>query len=231
MSQPSLYQKLVNSPIGVRMAPFILFLILTSGQGQFGDSSAFWLYLIKTVVGIGLIVWMWPRVKEMRWNFSWEAIAVGILVYVLWVGLDPYFPHLSDFGGGDKEDAFVWNPHALFGQGTALAWLFIVVRIFGMTVVVPPLEEVFYRSTIYRYIVQPHFDKIPLGQMHWGAFLGTSALFGLAHNEWLSGILCGLLYQWLVIRKNRLGDAITAHAITNFLLGIHVATRGAWQFW
>ncbi|HAO68293.1 MAG TPA: CAAX prenyl protease-related protein [Verrucomicrobiales bacterium] len=231
MSQPSLYQKLVNSPMGVRMAPFILFLILTSGQGQFGDSSAFWLYLIKSVVGIGLIAWMWPRVKEMRWHFSWEAIAVGILVYVLWVGLDPYFPHLSDFGGGDKEDAFVWNPHALFGQGTALAWLFIVVRILGMTVVVPPLEEVFYRSTIYRYIVQPHFDKIPLGQMHWGAFLGTSALFGLAHNEWLSGILCGLLYQCLVIRKNRLGDAITAHAITNFLLGIHVATRGAWQFW
>jgi len=67
--------------------------------------------------------------------------------------------------------------------------------------------------------------------MHWGAFLGTSALFGLAHNEWLSGILCGLLYQWLVIRKNRLGDAITAHAITNFLLGSHVAIRGAWQFW
>ena len=100
-----------------------------------------------------------------------------------------------------------------------------------MTVVVPPLEEVFYRSTIYRYIVQPHFDKIPLGQMHLGAFLGTSALFGLAHNEWLSGLLCGLLYQWLVIRKNRLGDAITAHAITNFLLGSHVAIRGAWQFW
>ncbi len=213
------------------MAPFILFLILTSGQGQFGDSSAFWLYLIKSVVGIGLIAWMWPRVKEMRWNFSWEAIAVGILVYALWVGLDPYFPHLSDFGGGGKEDAFVWNPHALFGQGTALAWLFVVVRIFGMTVVVPPLEEVFYRSTIYRYIVQAHFDKIPLGQMHWGAFLGTSALFGLAHNEWLSGILCGLLYQWLVIRKNRLGDAITAHAITNFLLGSHVAIQGAWQFW
>jgi len=40
-----------------------------------------------------------------------------------------------------------------------------------------------------------------------------------------------LLYQWLVIRKNRLGDAITAHAITNFLLGSHVAIQGAWQFW
>jgi hypothetical protein len=34
-----------------------------------------------------------------------------------------------------------------------------------------------------------------------------------------------------VLRKNQLGDAMTAHAITNFLLGIWVVTRGAWQFW
>jgi len=73
-------------------------------------------------------------------------------------------------------------------------------------------------------------NQAPLGQFHLKAFIATSLLFGLAHNEWLSGILCGVLYQWLVIRKKRLGDAITAHAITNFLLGTYVVTRGAWQF-
>lgn len=230
MSQPSLYQKLKNSPLAVRGAPFILFLILTSGQGQFGDASAYWLYLIKTIVGIGLIAWMWPLVREMRWNLSWEAVVVGVGVCVLWVGLDPFFPHLSDFGDQENKVDFIWNPHVLFGEGTAMAWLFIVVRIFGMSVVVPPLEEVFYRSTVYRFIIRPDFEKAPLGQFHLKALIATSLLFGLAHNEWLSGILCGLLYQWLVIRKQRLGDAITAHAITNFLLGTYVVARGAWQF-
>lgn len=59
----------------------------------------------------------------------------------------------------------------------------------------------------------------------------TSLLFGLVHYEWLAGILCGLAYQWLVISKNRLGDAMTAHAITNFILGIYIVWRGAWGFW
>ena len=62
-------------------------------------------------------------------------------------------------------------------------------------------------------------------------FLATALIFGLAHNEWLAGILCGAAYQWLVLRKNRLGDALTAHAITNFLLGAWVVWRGAWNFW
>jgi len=34
-----------------------------------------------------------------------------------------------------------------------------------------------------------------------------------------------------VLRKNRLGDAMTAHAITNFLLGAWIVWRGAWHFW
>jgi membrane protease YdiL (CAAX protease family) len=53
----------------------------------------------------------------------------------------------------------------------------------------------------------------------------------LAHNEWRAGIFCGAAFQWLVLRKGRLGDAMTAHAITNFLLGVWIVGRGAWQFW
>jgi CAAX protease family protein len=50
-------------------------------------------------------------------------------------------------------------------------------------------------------------------------------------DRWVAGIFCGLVYQWLVIRKGRLGDAMAAHAITNFLLGLWVIWRPAWNFW
>jgi len=50
-------------------------------------------------------------------------------------------------------------------------------------------------------------------------------------DRWIPGILCGLAFQGLVVRKNRLGDAMTAHAITNFLLGIWIVWRHAWTFW
>jgi CAAX prenyl protease-like protein len=73
---------------------------------------------------------------------------------------------------------------------------------------------------------------MPLRQFHPTSFIVVSAIFGLLHYEWLAGIICGMAYQGLVIRKNRLGDAMTAHAITNFLLGVWVVWKGgsAWKF-
>jgi len=40
-----------------------------------------------------------------------------------------------------------------------------------------------------------------------------------------------MAFQWLVLRKNRLGDAMTAHAITNFLLGVWIVWKQDWHFW
>ena len=208
----------------VRVAPFVIFLLLTFCQGKFGAASAYWFYLAKTLVAVWLIWEMRPLVSEMRWAISWEAIVVGIGVFILWVGIDPYYPKFL------KSGVF-WNPHSQFGPNSALAWLMIVVRILGSTLVVPPLEEVFYRSFLYRYFARPDFLSIPLNRFLPFPFFATAIVFGLSHFQWLAGILCGMAYQWLVLRKNRLGDAMTAHAITNFLLGIWVAWQGAWQFW
>src|SRR5580658_2069898 len=76
-----------RSPAIARALPFVIFVLLTSGQGLLGVSSAYWLYLIKTFVGLWLIFEMWPFVAEMRWAFSWEAIVVGIAVFAVWVGV------------------------------------------------------------------------------------------------------------------------------------------------
>ena len=65
-----------------RVAPFVIFLALTFCQGQFGAASAYWFYLAKTLVGVWLIWEMRPLVSEMRWAFSWEAVVVGIGVFV-----------------------------------------------------------------------------------------------------------------------------------------------------
>ncbi len=212
------------SPALARALPFFIFAGLTSLQGVFGDESRYWIYLLKTCAGIGLLWWVRPWVSEMKWAFSWEAVAVGVGVFILWVGLDGFYPKLGSAGA-------VWNPQAAFGDHSGLATLFIAVRILGATLVVPPLEEVFYRSLAYRWLQQADFLTIPLGKFLTKPFLITAILFGFSHYEWLAGILCGLLYQGLVCWKKRLGDAMTAHAITNCLLGIWVIWRGAWNFW
>jgi len=210
------------SPLLVRVAPFVIFLALTFCQGQFGEASRYWFYLAKTLAGAWLI---------------WEAVVVGVAVFAVWVGISVDWTMQNSLwarlglthplGAAPKA----WNPNAQFGEGSALAWLIIVTRIAGSTFIVPPLEEVFYRSFLYRYIAKVDFQSVPLNQFLPWPFLATAAVFGFSHNEWLAGILCGAAYQWLVIRKNRLGDAMTAHAITNCLLGLWVVWRGAWHFW
>jgi CAAX prenyl protease-like protein len=208
------------------VAPFVVFVALTTLQGYFGEASRYWLYLVKTLIGAWMVWEMRPFVEEMRWKISWEALVVGVGIFGVWVGFDGHYPRLSNL-----DDAG-WNPNKEFGQGSAAAWSYIALRILGSSIVVPPLEEVFYRSFLYRYFVNLKFLTMPLNQYHALSFFVTSILFGLVHpDRWLAGIVCGLAYQWLVLRKNRLGDAMTAHAITNFLLGIWVVWRGAWNFW
>jgi membrane protease YdiL (CAAX protease family) len=237
-----------SSPVAARGAPFVIFAALTFGQGQLGEASRYWIYLGKTLAGIWLIWEMRPYVAEIRWAFSWEAVVVGIGVFALWVGItgswttqDTLWPKFVWFhnllvkirlaSNAPAAPATLWNPLAQFGQNSGLAWLFIVTRVLGSTLVVPPLEEAFYRSFLYRYIANQNFLSVSLNRFLPGPFVATALVFGLSHNEWISGILCGAAYQWLVIRKNRLGDAMTAHAITNFLLGLWVVSRGAWNFW
>ena len=232
-----LRQPFATSPLLVRVAPFFLFLTLTFGQGQFGEASRYWFYLAKTLAGVWLICEMRPFVLEMRWAMSWEAVVVGIGVFAVWVGIsgdwttqDSLWIKLG-LSHSPATPPKMWNPGEQFGAGSALAWLMVGTRILGSTFVVPPLEEVFYRSFLYRYIVKSDFLSIPPGHFDLRAFLVVGVVFGVSHFEWLPGILCAFAYQWLVVRKGRLGDAITAHAITNFLLALWVIFRPAYYFW
>jgi CAAX prenyl protease-like protein len=220
-----LREKMAGSPEFARVAPYFVFVLVGGLASVLDNDAPFWGYALKTAVGAWL-VWEMRRVaEEVRWAFSWEAVVIGVAVFAVWVGLDGLYPRLANPGEG-------WNPQKQYGAESFLAWFYIVVRIVGSSVVVPPIEEAMFRSFLYRYLVKLDFRAMPLNQYHGLSFLVTSAIFGLLHpDRWLAGILCGLAYQWLVLRKNRLGDAMTAHAITNFLLGVWVVWRGAWNFW
>ena len=234
-----------GSPVAARVVPFFVFVLLTAAQGKADAASAYWIYLAKTLVGAWCIFEVRPLVAEMKWDLSWEAVAVGAGIFAVWVGADRFYPHTHDllqdhlfpffkkiglgFLASASQPAIPWNPHALFGK--PLAGLFILTRILGSTWIVPPLEEVFFRSFLYRYIATVDFQSVPLNQFLPLPFAVTALVFGFEHDQWLAGILCGMAYQWLVLRKNRLGDAMTAHALTNFLLGVWVVLRGEWNFW
>jgi uncharacterized protein len=219
-----MFNKILASPILVRVVPFAVFAFLTMLQCRFGEGAQYWIYALKTIVGAWLLWQLRHYVKEMKWSFSWEAAVVGVGIFMVWVGLDGCYPMLA-------ERTCSFNPLSTYGSGSAMAIIFIAVRIIGSSLVVPPLEEVFYRSFIYRFLIKSNFPEVSLNRFEWRAFLIAGVIFGIGHYEWLPGILCAFAFQWLVIRKGRLGDAMTAHAITNFLLAIWIITHRAYYFW
>src|ERR1041384_5772127 len=155
----SLRQRFERSPELARLAPFAVYALLGSLQGKLGPTSLFWFYIAKTLAGAWMLWQVRPFVSEMRWAVSWEAIVVGVGIFALWVGLDGHYPRLSQPDAGA-------NPFLQFGQGSALAWFYLVVHIAGMSIIVPPVEEIFYRSLVYRYLVKIDFRSMPLGQFH-----------------------------------------------------------------
>lgn len=230
-----MFSRITQSPALVRFVPFAIFIALTFLQDRFGEAGRYWIYFGKILAGAAILIVVWRHIEELEWRLSWEAVVVGVAVFAIWVGLDGRYPPtqalFEKLGLAKPATGTPWNPNEAFGVSSGLAVFFIVVRIVGSSLVVPPLEEVFFRSFVYRFIASKDFLSVPLDRFLPVPFLVTSLLFAFEHQEWLPGFLCGFAYQGLVIWKGRLGDAITAHGITNFLLALWVVWRGAWHFW
>ncbi len=185
-----------------------------------------WSYPIKTLVVAGLLVFFWSRFQELKapifvnWQEALVTVGVGLGVYALWVRMD--WPWAIQ---GELSD---YNP---FVAGSTLGLVLAIIRIFGASVIVPIMEELFWRSFLIRYIVNANFETVRLGTFTIGSFAATVVLFGLEHNLWLAGMMAGICYSGLLYWTGRLWPCIIAHGITNLVLGIHVLTTGEWHWW
>jgi hypothetical protein len=127
-----LREKLAASAIHARVLPYILILVVTFLQDSFGEGARYWLYFAKMLLGAWCIWEMRSLVPEMRWAFSWEAIAVGVTIFAIWVFLDPYYPKFEFlFKMGNP-----WNPFKQYGEGSAMGWFFFWVRTLGSAILI-----------------------------------------------------------------------------------------------
>ncbi len=110
-------------------------------------------------------------------------------------------------------------------------WPLALIRLAGSAFVISVAEEFFWRGFLYRWIQNIDFLKVDPGKLAWPAFLGTAAVFGAEHTEWLAGVLCGLAYGALYVRTRDIWAVSIAHVATNLLLGLYVFATGAYQFW
>ena len=208
------------------VVPFVLFLLLTE-PARFFPALIPFLYIAKTII-VGALLWFWRHKYAADWSSGLSfrefllASFCGLLVLIIWIVPEQYLFQVGQGAG--------FNPYAL-GSSQAAAIGLIAVRLIGSSVVVPIMEELFWRSFILRYLINPDFRSVPLGTFTWFSFIGVAVLFGLEHHRIIVGIIAGLLYGLLLIYQKNLKGVILAHAVTNFGLGIYVLVTGNWMFW
>jgi CAAX prenyl protease-like protein len=221
---------MVISPALARILPFAAYVgfialesVLPDTTVAAGPLGGKWLYALQVLVAGGLLVWLWPRYGELRGGAvragDWLlAVIVGLVVFVLWINLDLPWARIGESRGIGETTAA--TPPALL----------IALRVLGAVLVVPVMEELFWRSFILRWVHDPKFLEVDPRSVGWKAILVSSALFGAEHHLWLAGIVAGLAYALLYRRTGSLWTVIAAHAITNAALELWVWRTGSFQF-
>lgn len=213
-----------------RCIPFFVFMALLALRGYLPSDlgvDARWIYGLQTLVVAGLLAHYWrdygelvrqnlPEAREAGW-----AVVVGIAVFAIWVQLDAPWMQL-----GTATATFV----PLDGNGQ-LIWPLVVLRLAGAALVVPVMEELFWRSFLMRWVQHPGFERVDPQTVGLRAVVASTFVFTLAHTLWLAAIVAGLAYAWLYRRTGKLWTAVIAHAVTNGLLGVWVIATGRWEFW
>jgi uncharacterized protein len=212
------------------MLPMGIFLAFTFVGGQWPSLFPA-SYIAKTFIVAIALVLLWRNFTKIQWNHWWLGIFVGIIGVVQWVGMEKLLlHHVGEYHFMTAPDPF--DPFKQFSP-PAGAWSFILIRMACATLVVPVMEELFWRDYLWRTILAPRdFLLARVGEWNWKAFLLVAIAFGATvHFEWLTAIVWGLLIGGLLIYTRSLGACIIAHGVTNFLLGIYVLIYHDWRFW
>lgn len=194
------------------VAPMALYMAFLAIQS---NANIVWLYPVKTLAVAGSLWWFRKSYDELHPGLSWLGIAAGLVAIALWIAIDPFYPKLSQAAPFDPS-----GRHC-----------FLAFRVIGAVAVVPVMEELFWRAFLIRWLVKEDFKSVPVGTFTWLSFGVTVALFGLEHNQWLAGLICGAIYNMLLYRTRSVWACVVAHATSNAALAAWVLARGDWKFW
>jgi CAAX prenyl protease-like protein len=223
---------MLDLPSRARVLPFavfMLFLVLRGLWPQESGSSPVgtWIYAIGAVAVVATLYAYRRQYDEFIATHrptlveALLAVVVGLVVFALWINLDAPWMQL-----GEPSAAFA--PVDAAGN---LRWGSIAVRWIGAALVVPVMEELFWRSYLMRWIENPRFQAVDPRHVGVKAIVLSTGVFMLAHTLWLAAIVAGLAYVWLYRRTGKLWTAVIAHAVTNGVLGVWVVATRSWQFW
>ena len=214
--------------------PFVLFMVglaavsaakalgITSFGGVTMDPK-YWIYPMQTAISAGALLWFWRSYDFGNSSLGklLIGIAAGLVICGLWVAPQEIFhqPHRID--GFDPGVVPGFTP-----------WM-LATRFTRLVLVVPLVEEIFWRGFLLRYLVREDFTALPFGSFNRVSFWGVVASFTLVHaqTDWPAAFVTGILLNLIAVRTRSLTACVAAHATANLALGFYICATRQWGFW
>ena len=150
-----------------------------------------------------------------------RSLFIGLLVFLIWILPYPEWMKIGTAGAG-------FSPLSADGN---IDLPLLAIRFSGLCLVVPLMEELFWRSFLLRWLDQAQFLQMDPVHISNRAFIIVATLFALEHNLILAGFVAGVGYNWLYRLERNLWAPLVAHMLTNTMLGIWILYHHAWQYW
>ncbi len=184
----------------------------------------YWVYPLQSILCAAALIYYWKDYEFGSQKALLLAGGVGVVIFLLWIAPEAFL------GFPDRMDGF--DP-TVFEASPGLFWSTVVARFFRLVIIVPLVEEIFWRGFLQRYLIQENFTRIPFGKYTHLSFWGVAIAFALVHvpADYVAAILTGAAFGWIAIKTKSLLACVVAHAITNLLLGFYIMKTGQWGYW
>lgn len=185
--------------------------------------------LVYPLQTLACAAYLWHIRTRIPWTCTWRGCGAGALFglagIALWL-LPYYAGWVPDKGGFD--------PAAVFGASSAPVYVEYAFRFARAAVVVPFVEELFWRGFLMRWCINPDFpQEVPFGTHRWRAYILVTFAFMLVHTpaDYAGALLYGTLAYILTVRIKQLMPVVTMHAVANATMGICALVSDLPQLW
>jgi uncharacterized protein len=210
--------------------PFAFFFVLLLSADHLHTLLGQWEYPFR-VTALAAVLWIFSRdVIDLRIRRVLGSLLIGIAVFAIWVAPDLLIP-------GYRQHWLFQNPlmgtlKSSIPEDIRQNFLVLLFRTVRAVILVPIIEELFWRAWLLRWLVSPNFESVPLGTYAPSAMWISAILFASEHGPyWEVGLIAGLMYNYWMVKTKSLGDCIFAHAVTNGVLSLFVIATGRWEYW
>lgn len=200
-----------QDPAAARIFPFMVFMGSALLASTFSQTPSVF-YPFRALAMLAVLVLFWPVLRKMDWRIDPFALGAGAVIGILWLATAPV-----------AAAADMALAEALAGMGAAAFVIWAVSRVLGTALLVPVIEELFFRGYV---MARLDIGGMPMRLL---AIAVSAGLFACLHDRWLAAGLAGVVFGLLALRRGRLADAIWAHAIANTVIAAWAVRAGDWS--